>query len=205
MSLFLFHRVYEASCRLSRLKKTRVFRNRGYFGLLISVIANYYIIYTKESEHSISAIPGHGIHILRCDQVIAMDSWSIVKNLGVYLGLGIDDRIASRLASSPGNERFLQLIKATAYDVFGEKYGHDEAGSIVRAIVETDFRSPGDDSPGERRASLSKSVYERSIATTGGPFMEFDIVFQRFYQALYINARGHYIRPGPGKREHQPG
>lgn len=111
-------------------------------------------------------------------QVITMDSWSVIKDLGIYLGLGIDDRMASRLASSPGNERFLKLISASAYNVFEGKYRPDEARSIVRAIVETDFRPLEESSLRERRASLSKSVYERSIAASGGSFMEFDALFQ---------------------------
>ncbi len=111
---------------------------------------------------------------------MAMDSWSIVKNLAVYLGLEIDDRMVSRLASSPGSEQFIKLIRASAYDVFGGKYQPDEVRSIIRAIVETDLRSLNEDRPSERRTSLSKSVYERSIAASGGPFMEFDTVFQDF-------------------------
>ncbi len=111
---------------------------------------------------------------------MVMDSWSIVKNLAVYLGLGIDDRMVSQLASSPGSERSLKLIRASAYDVFGGKYRPDEVKSIILAIVETDLRPFDENSPKERCALLSKSVYERSIAASGGPFMEFDTVFQDF-------------------------
>lgn len=109
-----------------------------------------------------------------------MDSWSIVKNLAAYLGLDIDDRIVSRLASSPGSERFLTLIRSSAYDIFGGKYQPDEVKSILLAIVETDLLSLDEGGPRDRRDSLSKSVYERSIATSGVPFMEFDTVFQDF-------------------------
>ncbi len=121
---------------------------------------------------------------------MAMDSWSIVKNLAVYLGLDIDDRIVSRLASSPGGERFLELIRASTHDVFGRKYLPDEVKSIMRAIVEADLRSFDEDSPRARCHLLSKSVYERSIAASGGPFMEFDSVFQDFIRRFKSTLEG---------------
>ena len=48
------------------------------------------------------------------------------------------------------------------------------------AIAETDLRSMGEGLPGERYTIFSKSVYERSIAASGGPFVEFDQVFKDF-------------------------
>lgn len=119
-----------------------------------------------------------------------MDGWNIVKDLGIYLGLGIDDRIVLRLASGPDSERFLKLIKASAYDVFGEKYRPDQVVSIMHAIGETDLSSLGHVATGERVNTFSISVYERSIAASGGPYMEFNNVFQDFIRRFRSTLEG---------------
>lgn len=109
-----------------------------------------------------------------------MDGWSVIKDFGVYLGLGIDDRMASKMASDPGQERYLRLIQASAYGTFARKYRPEAVKSILQALYETDLSALGGDGREERREKLSISVYERSAASAGGPFGEFDMVFQEF-------------------------
>jgi tetratricopeptide (TPR) repeat protein len=113
-----------------------------------------------------------------------MYEWDAVKELGAYLGQGIDDALINRLSSSPDSGRTLELI-CRSTSVFSEIYPPDKVDLIVRAIFETDFsRLQGDG----REEALSRDVFRRlsgSLELKAGEgahedaFANFDVFFQR--------------------------
>jgi tetratricopeptide (TPR) repeat protein len=113
-----------------------------------------------------------------------MCKWDAVKELGTYLGLGMDDALVKKLSSSPDSGRSLELI-CRSMSVFEEIYTSEDSGLIVRAIFETDFsRLP----EGEREEALSRDVFRRlsgrlelkaGEGAYGDAFANFDMLFQR--------------------------
>lgn len=116
-----------------------------------------------------------------------MCEWNAVKELGAYLGLGIDDALLKKLSSGPDSGRSLDLV-CLSMSVFGKKYSPDTAGLIARTAFETDLsRLPHDE--GEREEALSRDVFRRltgcpELQAGGGAyddaFASFDVFFQRF-------------------------
>lgn len=114
------------------------------------------------------------------DQVVMMDGWNVITGLGAYLGLRIDDRATSRIASHPYGKRFLEMVRSLAYGSLGRRYGPEEVETILGALENTDFNAVTTMGETGRPASLARNVFDRSIATTGNPYGEFEVVFQEF-------------------------
>lgn len=127
-----------------------------------------------------------------------MCRWDAVKELGAFLGQGIDDGLVEKLSSGPDSGKSLDVI-CRSLGVLAEAYPPDIADLISNAIFETDFsRLPA----GDREEALAKDVFCRISGLIAGEgaydtaFKEFEVSFRRairwFKSALaaVMSARG---------------
>lgn len=123
-----------------------------------------------------------------------MDDWNAVKELGAYLGLGIDDRMAEKLSCYPDSRHFLELLRLSTGDI-KKRYSGEDVNELAKAIKGTDFKKLSGEGEIERRKSFSRDVFgrfSRSLGIRGDEeaFGEFDVVFQRFISRFKATLEG---------------
>ncbi len=118
-----------------------------------------------------------------------MYNWDTVKELGVYLGLGIDDEQAEKLSSHSDSGRSLDMLRLSVAGPFRKKYPAGTVDEIVDAIFGMDYRVLAQ--------NMDKKIFSREVyrklrgdvirgeeAAYNEAFGEFDVVFQQFIRSF---------------------
>jgi len=120
-----------------------------------------------------------------------MFDWNAVKELGTYLGLGIDDSMVAKLSSNPDNGRLMELLRLSMAGNFRKKYPEDTVDLLVKIITGTDLKRLSCEN--DRGTAFSRDVFGRLSSTVpwhadevayDKAFEEFDVVFQQFIRSF---------------------